>query len=189
MKNIIIIILFTGLLMSCAHTKHSESHVVNTRDTLVVHDTMRTVQRDTMILQERVHDTVIGVASKRLEDQHSGTDLQPGQNSKGHKEPKHFSKYQDGIFIYLDVDTNGNFKYGAQTDSITLAIRNLTERNRQLTRERDSSNNMQVLTGHKSDSSDMEKDVKVMSWLASLWPWLLGVVLVVIVWFIIKRFL
>lgn len=176
-------------LVSCGTQSKFENHTIvihdtiNTKDSSGVHETKH--EKET----EKTGDTAVGVKGKSLEDSHTGDELQASTDSKGKKQAKHFSKYQDGIFIYLNVDTNGNFAYGAKTDSVTLVIRNLVERNHVLSDWRDSVSRATITTSHTEVEHDVVEQVRNKGFWGVMWPYLLVIGILAVLALVIKKFI
>lgn len=125
MKNIFIIAVIA--LASCTTTrKTSESQTVHTESERLL-DHQESAIGNTIISETR--DSAIGVQARQVHDSISNKLLQVAIPYTAHKsatkEPVYKEKTVNGLKAWISIDTSGNIKYGASSDSFALLVRKL----------------------------------------------------------------
>jgi hypothetical protein len=132
MKHIITLTALAVLLLSaCKSLQKTTSHTTTQKDSVNSQADSRSTTsiEHTSTLEKK--DTAIGIAGKSVSDTLTAEQTEPVVTKSGKKQPRQYSKKDNGVTAWVVLDTNGKIYYGAETDSITMVVTNLiTERDR-----------------------------------------------------------
>ncbi|MFN4249062.1 MAG: hypothetical protein ACK4EY_15145 [Flavipsychrobacter sp.] len=119
-------ILLLLMLIACDTTKKSVTSTAVSSDTLVQQATQQSdISHGRNTYKEKT-DTAVGIAAQAVEGSIKKQDTEIPRTKDGKAVPRHFEKKVNGLSAWVDIDTNGNVKYGAKSDSLTLVIKGLT---------------------------------------------------------------
>lgn len=185
-----IFLLTMMLLLSCTTTKQTSQ--VNTATNKETYGFLSSQQLAglTSLSAKETKDSVIGIAPKFVADTLNQGDAEITKTSSGKKRPVHKQKSENGLTAWIDIDTNGNIHYGANSDSIILVVKSLI-------RQRDSVSQklmerIRSDTGSKTDSSYVsnkavtKQKTNALQWFLNNVYWLAPVI--VLIFILIKAF-
>lgn len=158
---------------ACTTTKKSSSTNTVSADTVLQQAVKETQVSNQSSRQTVKTDTTIGVQRKKVEDDIKPQDTEVPRTKDGTAIPRHFSKKENGLTAWVTLFGDGSIKYGAESDSLTLVIRNLEYTKDSLTQMlfvKDSSN---YYHASKQATTTETLKIKTRSWLAANWWWML----------------
>lgn len=188
MKQLTLYIFLLLLLLSaCKTTKRvTASYVEKSHDSVAMQATQQADTSKARYSYKKETDTAIGIKGKKLEGNISKEETELPRTSKGKAVPRHFEKKEDGLAVWVHIDTLGNIKYGASSDSLTLVIKNLVYSYDSLA-SRQSNNQKQYIYITKTKYSAAETTIrKVVKW--RFWPYIIFIALAAALFFVGKWF-
>lgn len=189
MKHIfyISILLFAA---SCSLSKKTSTRAEQS----IIKDTASTVienRSNTQQIREketRISDTVIGISGKTVADTINKEDTYIPRTQSGKAVPRHYETKDNGLRAWVTIDTNGNVLYGAEADSMTLVIHDLVQENERLTNIAESLKVANIFSGNHSVQTSEYAEFTRQTFIGWAWPWILGAVVLAIIFFIIKKY-
>lgn len=161
------------LLVACGTSKKTSSEKqYKSQDTAATQVAQHTADSSGRSSVQVIRDSAIGIQGKKVEDSISKEDTEIPVTPKGKKVPRHFAKKENGLTAWVVIDTNGNVRYGAESDSLTLVVKNLVRQSDSLTRiisTKDSSNTRIV---HAVQQTSISSTTKVRGFWAANWWWI-----------------
>lgn len=136
-------------------------------------------------------DSAIGIAARSVSDSIAKDDQEVVSARTGRKKSVYKETRQNGLTAWVAIDTNGNIRFGANSDSFTLIVKGLI-------RERDSFSALyrqqqliNRVAGHTTTIDRVSETVKtkrtVWGWILDNSSWLLPIVVLVV--FLARYFL
>lgn len=125
MKHLCSILFIALLLTACGSSKKVSNSVSVSTDTLTSQAETETENENDWWSTSETNDTVVVIPEKRLEDFIPHEDTEIPKTNAGKKVPRSFSKRQNGMEIWVKIDTNQNVRYGGSCDSQLILIENL----------------------------------------------------------------
>ncbi|MFN4249272.1 MAG: hypothetical protein ACK4EY_16210 [Flavipsychrobacter sp.] len=118
---------FLLLLAACTNTKKlSTSKTETTKDSVSKETVQAQADSTTRKTVVTIKDTAIGVPGETVADTIPKEQTEPPRNKAGKAQKQRFEKKGKGITAFVEIDTNGNFKYGAEKDSQTILVKGIT---------------------------------------------------------------
>jgi hypothetical protein len=160
------------VLTACTTTKKSSSTNTVSADTVLQQAVSQQQQTNTRHTNEVRKDSTIGIAGQTVDDTIAAEDTEVPRTKDGKAVPRHFSKKENGLSIWVTIFEDGRIAYGATSDSLTLVIRNLTYKTDSLAHVLVTKDSSSVYASASKATTTETVKVKIRSFWAANWWWI-----------------
>lgn len=174
MKYQLYILFLIVALMGCTTSRKSTNTNVANNDSIVTNTAQHSNESNTREKETVTNDSLIGVPEKTVDDSLSREEQEIPRTKKGVAKPVYKENTKDGLTAWILIDTSGNIKFGAKSDSFNLLVRNLV-REREIIKQRYDHLSAWVQNQKRSSTTNVETViVKEKSWWDKNWK-LIGI--------------
>lgn len=189
MKYQLYILFLVVALIGCSTSRKSTNTSVANSDSVETKEDQSTKETRDREKETTTRDSLFGIPEKAVEDSMSKEEQETPRTKSGVARPVYKENTKDGLTAWILIDTTGNIKFGAKSDSITLLVRNLV-REKEIISERYEHLYKWVQDQKRNSVTNVETViVKEKSWWGKNWK-LIGImvciVIAAIIW-LIKR--
>ena len=186
MKHLSYILLTALVLTACTASKKSSITNSVSADTLLQQAVAQKQEASARLSFLKEKDSAVGLPAKAVSDEIAAKDTEVPRTKDGTAVPRHFSKKQNGLEAWVTIKADGNISYGANADSLTLIIRNLQQWYDSVSHVKATYDTTNTYQSSQKTISSETYTVKVRSFWASNWWWIVAAVVLGVVAFIIK---